>query len=74
MHIKTLITVGAGSVSEGCTDLPSSLEGVRMTAEGVLIIEEPGSAEPAVSCGVFLLAECRLAGRETLKVPSRSHL
>lgn len=36
------------SVPEGCTNLVSSLEGVRMTVEGVFIIEEPGTTDIAV--------------------------
>ncbi|XP_051235145.1 kinesin-like protein KIF28P [Dicentrarchus labrax] len=32
-------------LQEGCTDLLSSLEGVRMTTEGVFIIEEAGSTD-----------------------------
>ncbi|KAK5935092.1 hypothetical protein CgunFtcFv8_020482 [Champsocephalus gunnari] len=40
-------------LQEGCTDLVSSLEGVRMTAEGIFIIEEAGPANPApVDCSV----------------------
>lgn len=60
MYMKTLITGGAGSLSEGCTDLLSSLEGVRMTAEGVFIIEEPGPADPAVSLYSCVSPQCRL--------------
>ncbi|XP_031170087.1 kinesin-like protein KIF28P isoform X1 [Sander lucioperca] len=50
-------------LQEGCTDLISSLEGVRMTTEGIFIIEEAGpthtapvdSAEP--SCSVRVLQQ-----------------
>lgn len=37
------------SVPEGCTDLTSSLEGVRMTTEGIFIMEEAGPTDTAVS-------------------------
>ena len=36
-------------VSEGCTDLTSSLEGVRMTTDGVFIMEEAGPTDTSVS-------------------------
>lgn len=35
--------------SEGCTHMRSSLEAVRMTAEGIFIIDESGPAGSAVS-------------------------
>ncbi|KAM8894190.1 kinesin-like protein KIF28P isoform 2-T2 [Spinachia spinachia] len=35
-------------LQEGCTDLTSSLEGVRMTTEGIFIIEEAGLTDPAL--------------------------
>lgn len=35
-------------IPEGCTNLVSSLEGVRMTTEGIFIIEEPGKTDTAV--------------------------
>lgn len=38
-----------GSVSEGCADLESGLEDVKMTTDGVIIIEEAGPEESAVS-------------------------
>ncbi|XP_033972238.1 kinesin-like protein KIF28P [Trematomus bernacchii] len=50
-------------LQEGCTDLVSSLEGVRMTAEGIFIIEEAGPANPApvasaeISCSVRALQQ-----------------
>ncbi|XP_068598298.1 kinesin-like protein KIF28P [Brachionichthys hirsutus] len=50
-------------LQEGCTDLKSSLEEVRMTAEGVFIIEEAGPADTAVadaselSCSVRALQQ-----------------
>lgn len=37
-----------GSVSEGCADLGSGLEGVQMTMDGVIVIEEAGPEESAV--------------------------
>lgn len=36
------------TIPEGCTSLVSSLEGVRMTTEGIFIIEEPGKTDSAV--------------------------
>lgn len=36
------------TIPEGCTNLVSSLEGVRMTTEGIFIIEEPGKTDSAV--------------------------
>lgn len=64
----------AGSLSEGCTDLLTSLEGVRMTAEGIFIIEEQGPADPAVSLyscvpNVASPSPVSTAGCETLKGP-----
>lgn len=38
-----------GSVSEGCADLESGLEGLKMTSEGTIIIEEAGAEQSAVS-------------------------
>lgn len=37
------------SVSEGCADLVSCFEEVRMTADGVVVIEEAGPADTVVS-------------------------
>ncbi|XP_075906177.1 kinesin-like protein KIF28 isoform X2 [Nelusetta ayraudi] len=50
-------------LQEGCTNLVSSLEGVRMTTEGVFIIEEPGTTDAApadsavLSCSVRALQQ-----------------
>ncbi|XP_040897287.1 kinesin-like protein KIF28P [Toxotes jaculatrix] len=50
-------------LQDGCTDLASSLEGVRMTAEGVFIIDETGPANTApansaeLSCSVRALQQ-----------------
>ena len=41
--------IGAACVSDGCTDLVSSLEGVRMTPDGVFIIDEEGPTNTVVS-------------------------
>lgn len=45
------------STLEGCTNLASSLEGVRMTTEGIVIIEEPGKNDSAVKI-VLLCVTC----------------
>ncbi|XP_033487903.2 kinesin-like protein KIF28 [Epinephelus lanceolatus] len=50
-------------LQEGCTDLISSLEGVRMTTEGIFIIEEAGTTDMApvdsteLSCSVRVLQQ-----------------
>ncbi|XP_037646950.1 kinesin-like protein KIF28P [Sebastes umbrosus] len=50
-------------LQEGCTDLVSSLEGVRMTTEGIFIIEEAGPTDIApvdsaeISCSVRALQQ-----------------
>ncbi|XP_068431755.1 kinesin-like protein KIF28P [Clinocottus analis] len=50
-------------LQEGCTDLISSLEGVRMTTEGIFVIEEAGPTDTALvdsaelSCSVRALQQ-----------------
>lgn len=59
------------SVSEGCTDLVSSLGGVRMTTEGVFIIEEAGPPDTAVKNHLSLFHVAR-GGYDTLLEETRS--